>query len=154
MSSSGDRYANMLYRRTGRTGRDLGASWREQRRPARTERGGFAEARVVAGRTAGDRPLRDGQRHQPVGGLERRLAHGFGGLAALLFIAALTAGFSPAFEVAGLFAILGFIAALVAVRHHRAPGGRESRARDRRLAAQIKRKGGPDGQPFLVHGER
>src|SRR5258708_6230182 len=34
---------------------------------------------------------------------------------------ALTAGFSSAFEVAGLFAILGFIAALVAVRHHRAP---------------------------------
>jgi hypothetical protein len=34
---------------------------------------------------------------------------------------ALTAGFSSAFEVAGLFAIAGFVAALVAVRHHAAP---------------------------------
>ncbi len=34
---------------------------------------------------------------------------------------ALTAGFSSAFEVAGLFAIAGFAAALVAVRHRQAP---------------------------------
>jgi MFS family permease len=34
---------------------------------------------------------------------------------------ALTAGFSSAFEVAGLFAILGFVAVLVAVRHRPAP---------------------------------
>jgi MFS family permease len=34
---------------------------------------------------------------------------------------ALTAGFSSAFEVAGLFAIFGFVAALVAVRHRQAP---------------------------------
>src|SRR6202163_372248 len=34
---------------------------------------------------------------------------------------ALTAGFSSAFEVAGLFAIFGFVAALVAVRHRTAP---------------------------------
>ncbi len=34
---------------------------------------------------------------------------------------ALTAGFSSAFEVAGVFAILGFVAALVAVRHRTAP---------------------------------
>jgi len=34
---------------------------------------------------------------------------------------ALTAGFSSAFEVAGLFAIFGFVAALTFVRHRRAP---------------------------------
>ena len=34
---------------------------------------------------------------------------------------ALTAGFSSAFEVAGLFAIAGFLAALIAVRHGHAP---------------------------------
>jgi MFS family permease len=34
---------------------------------------------------------------------------------------ALTAGFSSAFEVAGLFAIAGFVATLVAIRHHQAP---------------------------------
>jgi hypothetical protein len=34
---------------------------------------------------------------------------------------ALTAGFSSAFEVAGLFAIFGFVAALVAIRHQTAP---------------------------------
>jgi len=34
---------------------------------------------------------------------------------------ALTAGFASAFAVAGLFAIAGFVAALVAVRHHRVP---------------------------------
>jgi MFS family permease len=34
---------------------------------------------------------------------------------------ALTAGFSSAFEVAGLFAIFGFVAVLVAVRHRPAP---------------------------------
>jgi hypothetical protein len=34
---------------------------------------------------------------------------------------ALTAGFTSAFEVAGLFAIAGFVAALVAVRHRQAP---------------------------------
>jgi EmrB/QacA subfamily drug resistance transporter len=34
---------------------------------------------------------------------------------------ALTAGFSSAFEIAGVIAIAGFVAALVAVRHRRAP---------------------------------
>jgi MFS family permease len=34
---------------------------------------------------------------------------------------ALTAGFSSAFEIAGVIAILGFVAALVAVRHRQAP---------------------------------
>ena len=34
---------------------------------------------------------------------------------------ALTAGFSSAFQVAGLFAIFGFVAALVAVRNRQAP---------------------------------
>jgi hypothetical protein len=34
---------------------------------------------------------------------------------------AMTAGFSSAFEVAGVFALAGFVAALVAVRHRPAP---------------------------------
>ncbi len=34
---------------------------------------------------------------------------------------ALTAGFSSAFEMRALFAITGFAAALVAVRHHQVP---------------------------------
>ena len=34
---------------------------------------------------------------------------------------ALTAGFSSAFEVAGLIALAGFVIALVAVRHRRLP---------------------------------
>jgi hypothetical protein len=34
---------------------------------------------------------------------------------------AMTAGFTSAFEVAGLFAIAGFVAALVAVRHRPEP---------------------------------
>jgi hypothetical protein len=34
---------------------------------------------------------------------------------------ALTAGFTSAFQLAGLFAIAGFVAALVAVRHRQAP---------------------------------
>jgi hypothetical protein len=34
---------------------------------------------------------------------------------------ALTAGFSSAFEVAGVIALAGFVTALVAVRHRQAP---------------------------------
>jgi MFS family permease len=41
------------------------------------------------------------------------------------FNQALTAGFSSAFQVAGLFAIAGFAAALVAVRHQAAPEAQE-----------------------------
>jgi hypothetical protein len=33
----------------------------------------------------------------------------------------LTAGFSSAFEIAGLIALLGFVTALVAVRHRQSP---------------------------------
>jgi MFS family permease len=48
---------------------------------------------------------------------------------------ALTAGFSSAFEVAGLFAILGFVAALILVRHHRAPATIEVQGETAEIAA-------------------
>ncbi|HXD82484.1 MAG TPA: MFS transporter [Candidatus Acidoferrum sp.] len=48
---------------------------------------------------------------------------------------ALTAGFSSAFEVAGLFAILGFAAALLAVRHHSAPAVVEAKHQGAEIAA-------------------
>jgi MFS family permease len=50
-----------------------------------------------------------------------------GGITHAAVNSALTAGFSSAFEVAGLFAILGFVAVLVAVRHRRAPAAAMSR---------------------------
>ena len=50
-----------------RPARDVGADRRQQRRAARGERRRSRPTRLRPGRAGGDRPLRDGVRHQPLG---------------------------------------------------------------------------------------